>query len=406
MNITNLLDMELKHVASTSGGEYAGACPFCGGVDRFRAWPETDRAWCRQCGWKGDSIQFVRDTKGATYHEACHYLSIEPKTTTGTTTGFTWQPKPPKPAPGEVWQQRCQAFLKWTQQQLQGNDSVINWLTGERGLFLETIRAAGLGYNPRQFYRDRQEFGLDPDVNANGKPKKVWLPAGLVLPCFGSGGRLMRLRIRRDQIGPNDDRYILAPGGNTRPMMLGDAETIVIVESELDALLINQLAGDLVSVIALGNAQIRPDAETDKRLRQAGLILNALDSDAAGAKEAWGFWHDNYGAKRWPCIRAKDPTEMIQAGVDLRQWILAGLPEVKPEINGIEPLTTCLHSRPCPHLQAPGGQRPVCRVNGGPIFDFEQCPKGLWFEERKGNGYPDTRKRSEPTCGKTPRSRH
>jgi len=368
--------MDLKHVASTSGGECAGACPFCGGNDRFRVWPETDRAWCRKCGWKGDSIQLVRDTRGMSYVEACRYLGAEPKTSTSTGASFTWQPKPPKPDPGKVWQQKCQSFLKWAQDQLQETPSVMDWLTCERGLTPETIRAAGVGYNPKQFYRDRQEFGLDPDVNANGKPKRVWLPAGLVIPSF-DGGRVIRLRIRRDEIGPKDDRYILVPGGSTRPMVLGNADAVVIVESELDALLINQAAGDIVSIIALGNAQIRPDAKTDKRLRQADLILNALDSDAAGAKEAWGFWLDNYGAKRWPCIRAKDPTEMQQVGVDVRQWIQAGLPEAGPKFQ-IQEMTVCLHQRRCEHLCSIPPERPFCAIAGEAIFDMDRCPKGMW----------------------------
>jgi len=373
MFITDFLDVDLKYEASTSGGEYAGVCPFCGGNDRFRAWPETDRAWCRRCGWKGDSIQLVRDTKGMSYAEACRYLGSEPKPIT-TGTSSTWNPKPPKPAPGDVWQQRGQAFLEWTQQQLQENPSVIDWLTGERGLTVGTIRCAGLGYNPKQFYRDRAEWGLQPDFNANGKPKRVWLPAGLIIPCFDRG-RLIRLRIRRDEIGPNDDRYILVPGGSTRPMVIGNAGAVVIVESELDAILINQVADDLVTVVALGNAQIRPDAETDKRLRRADVILNALDADAAGVKEAWNFWHDNYQAKRWPCIRAKDPAEMQQAGVDVRKWIQAGLP---PSGYQIEKMSVCLHGRRCQHLQAPGDTRPVCRKSGTPIFDLDRCPLNQW----------------------------
>jgi hypothetical protein len=44
-------DTTLTKVANTHGGEYAGACPFCGGDDRFRAQPYHDppRWWCRQC---------------------------------------------------------------------------------------------------------------------------------------------------------------------------------------------------------------------------------------------------------------------------------------------------------------------------------------------------------------------
>jgi DNA primase len=45
-------DTQLKKVASTNGGELAGACPFCGGHDRFHIQPNAKPfpIWmCRQC---------------------------------------------------------------------------------------------------------------------------------------------------------------------------------------------------------------------------------------------------------------------------------------------------------------------------------------------------------------------
>lgn len=70
-------DTDLRRVASTSGGEYAGPCPWCGGRDRFRAWPESGRWWCRQCGRRGDSIQYLRDCHGLTFTEAKRALGLD-----------------------------------------------------------------------------------------------------------------------------------------------------------------------------------------------------------------------------------------------------------------------------------------------------------------------------------------
>lgn len=42
----------LSKWSRTSGGEYAGPCPLCGGANRFHAWPyhpKGGRAFCRQC---------------------------------------------------------------------------------------------------------------------------------------------------------------------------------------------------------------------------------------------------------------------------------------------------------------------------------------------------------------------
>jgi len=101
----------------------------------------------------------------------------------------------------------------------------------------------------------------------------------------------------------------------------------VIVESELDGILINQEAGDLVKTIALGNAQIRPDIIAHKILQQSDLILCCLDYDSAGAKESWLWWKNTYPEKfkRWTCLGVKDPTEMYQKReYRIREWIVAG----------------------------------------------------------------------------------
>lgn len=75
-------DTELARVASTNGGEYAGPCPFCGGVDRFRVQPRAahgGRWWCRQCSpdqrWR-DAIAYVRQRDGLELPAACAALGI------------------------------------------------------------------------------------------------------------------------------------------------------------------------------------------------------------------------------------------------------------------------------------------------------------------------------------------
>ena len=76
-------------VAQTNGGEYICACPKCGDggkgkkSDRFHVWPNQQAKncmghyWCRQCGIKGDSIQFCRDLLGLNYADACSRLKVQ-----------------------------------------------------------------------------------------------------------------------------------------------------------------------------------------------------------------------------------------------------------------------------------------------------------------------------------------
>jgi hypothetical protein len=56
--------------------EYAGACPWCGGEDRFRAWdPPRSRYWCRQCGASGDVVQLWRQLVEPDFRRACEQLA-------------------------------------------------------------------------------------------------------------------------------------------------------------------------------------------------------------------------------------------------------------------------------------------------------------------------------------------
>jgi len=338
----------LKRVATTNGGEYAGACPFCGGRDRFRVWPEqetTGRFWCRGCGKAGDGIQLLRDRDGLSFREACARLGVNPSLTWKPgrpirPTPTTWTPREAT-TPGTTWEEKAASFLAGCQNALWSDtgSECRAFLTG-RGLEPETIERAGLGWNPGDRYESRDTWGLPAETDDKGKSKNVWLPRGLVIPCFDQG-RVIRLRVRRPNPGAgNGPRYVTIPGSGTAPLTLGTGTAWVVVESELDAFLLGQEAGDLAGAVALGNAQARPDAETDRTLKAAGLLLIALDSDGAGAKEAWGFWKRTYlNAKRWPIPNAKDPSEAFQAGLDLRGWVLAGLPdEVAKGLN--KPIAT------------------------------------------------------------------
>lgn len=194
----------------------------------------------------------------------------------------------------------------------------------DRGLTDETILAACLGWNPSDLFLDRESWGLPVEEREDGKPKKLWIPAGLVIPLVDEG-RIARLRIRRPEGEP---RYYFVPGSDSRPMRWNlERAMAVIVESELDGILLNQEVGDLAGVVAMGTATAKPDRLTHDALKEMGMILVSLDSDEAGAKAAQKFWPETYGmkAKRWPCIKGKDPSEAKQNGLDLRAWVVTGI---------------------------------------------------------------------------------
>lgn len=324
-------------------GEIGGPCPFCGGKDRFVIFTRQGRDglgrfWCRQCGKSGDAIQFLRDMEGLSYREAVRQLGLPegerlPRR-------MPPAPKPQKPdfspckaaMPGQQWQEISGRLVAWAAAQLKKEPKIMAWLKKERGLVPATIHAARLGWIPQDYYRPREKFGLAPELKANGKPRRVWIPKGLVIPVFNAAGELMRVKFRVFGAGENRPKYIPLPQAekNTAPLVLQGkgAAAWQIVESELDGLLMHQEAGQFVNVAALGSAVFRPDADTWAQLCRAEKILISLDFDEAGNKAACQWWKSNLKpgqGRLWPVPEGKDPTDAFRAGWNLSDWIIGGL---------------------------------------------------------------------------------
>ena len=140
--------------------------------------------------------------------------------------------------------------------------------------------------------------------------------------------RLDDPQVRRSDPGEGA-RYVVVSGSSAKPMTWGEQDqgAVCIVESELDGFLLNQEAGDLSAVVALGTATGKPDTRTHELLKSMPVILVALDGDDAGAKASWSYWPETYGSKvrRWPCINGKDPSEARKNGLDLHSWVAAGM---------------------------------------------------------------------------------
>jgi DNA primase len=334
MNIIDLLTADGIRPKHASRNEYHSQCPECGGNDRFSTWPDRinsngrfmgGRFVCRGCGIHGDAVSYLQKRRGLSYREACKQLDIEPGTQpAGYRQRATWQPTARQAAPKDVWQDRAKAFLLSCHKRLTESQDKLNWLQSERGLTLDTIQRFGIGFNDTDRFERRELWGLSSEIKANGKPKKQWIPAGLTIP-YCQNTEVIRIRIRRtkaDEYG----RYIVISGSSSHAMTLWtDQKSVAVVESELDGILMNQDAGDIVGVIAMGSAQAKPDSELHARLMKAERVLVCLDSDQAGAKAAFGHWTQYPGFKRWPTIQGKDVTEQMLAGIPVRQWIQAAL---------------------------------------------------------------------------------
>jgi hypothetical protein len=343
-------NLNLKKVSSTNGGEYAGACPKCGGRDRFRVWPE-DRGgegsyWCRQCQAGGDLVQFLVDFCSMEYPAAFReaerempddYRPERYRPVLGKNTSLAGDQSEFTPRhyddPAESWQIRAERLVNESHTALLKNDKVLGWLAA-RGLDEEAVKRFRLGWFPGEndkpcMFRPRAVWGLPETKNANGRPKMLWVPRGVVIPWI-VGGKVRRIKIRRpgkDLQQKRDVKYYFLPGSSPEPALLcPKRKAFVVVESELDGLLVIRRAGAVAGCLILGTTGTKPGDETYHILKQSLRILDALDYDQAGAG-AGKWWREEFDqAKRWPVPVGKDPGEAFEAGVDILSWIMEGLP--------------------------------------------------------------------------------
>lgn len=238
-------------------------------------------------------------------------------------------PDPSGCAPTGIWQQKAETMVHYAREVLFNTPAMVAWLAA-RGISEKTAKAWWLGWfggdkDGKDLFRPRESWGLGPDLKDDGTPKKLWIPRGLVIPWVGVDG-IYRIRIRRPEGEP---RYYVLPGSTMDCLILPrmGARAYVVVESELDAVMIHAMAGDLIAVVALGNSSRKPDAKVWTSLQGAARVLVSLDNDAAGRKATqWWLAHLPDTAMDHPAPSGKDPGEAFKAGSDIREWVRAGLP--------------------------------------------------------------------------------
>lgn len=343
----DIISIANNHISlkKVSADEYAGPCPKCGGNDRFHVWPgqgENGRYWCRQCGIKGDAIQFLREVEGMSFKEACKLVGKE----VAAVSHLGTRPRPPAKKtytpklvtlPPELWQQEVVKFVEWAHNYLMysGNQTleITKWLFA-RGITPMAIEKYNLGWNPETVHLPLAAWGLPEVKKEDGSLKQIWLPQGLVIPNIRDG-IVQSIRIRRFVDTP--PRYCCVSGsGDLTLIAMSGTEPLgwVIVENHLDAMMIEQEAGDIVGAMGMSTCAYKPGETAFAMLKRARYILNVLDYDIEKKKNPGGaagkWWQETFGDKcrRWPVPQGKDPGEAYKAGVNIREWLLAGLPPI------------------------------------------------------------------------------
>jgi len=265
------------------------------------------------------------------YKDACSKLKVPPKTSFCSKGHYPFKktifsPQSSKPV-STKWQNSARAFIERCHQKLLKTLSALDLLV-KRGFTLDTIKTFSLGWNPDTIFDNRSAWGLPLEVKENGKERVQWLPKGIVIPELNAEVPV-RVKIRRSEWFQGDKlpKYAEVSGGLQRPSIYGDLQKpVVVMESELDAILTQQFASDLCCCMALGGVGKRPDKQVHEFLTKAPLILLALDYDDAGKNE-YPFWMSLYPNLRpWPASKGKSHGDAYQLfNVDLRRWISTGL---------------------------------------------------------------------------------
>jgi hypothetical protein len=435
MTVT-ILDLLARHVggdkiirvSGKDGGLYHSPCPACGGTDRFLVFPEqpggdlaqehgVPGTWAcpRHCQTGGDIISFLQEFDGMSFADACAELGITTSAAPRAvrplrrpqTASATWRPVS-YAAPAEAWREHATKMALEAHAAIMHEPSALRWLA-DRGLPREAVEAYRLGWlagedkqTGTKIFRQRSSFGLQPKANKQtGKEIRVMcIPRGITIPAWSADGQCLRLRIRRpnkdiDKSNPRDSKYRLVPQPEpiySAPLVLPpvgvdpELATWVVVEAELDAYAVHYACAGRVGVVAVLTVSVHPDAVAHAALAPSARILVSLDFDQVRedgkpipTAKAWPWWEATYPqARLWPVPKGKDPGDAVAQGVNLWDWVRAGMPIVA---------TPSTPSTPSTGASGPGtmGLAPfVCpsggRADSAVVVDVEKKPVRPWPE--------------------------
>lgn len=308
------------------GREWHGACPQCGGKDRFVVLPKEYRYFCRQCGSKGDAIAFVMLVKGLSFKEAkldpdVGTLFSETRAKAMVRRSGVPAPRQDYPAFREAWQRKAKPFIFECKDRLwsRAGEKALRYLTEDRKLTLPVIADANLGYTEE--YRSQWD------------DQTIHLPRGIIIPWLNDDV-VWRVNCR-PPVPVGGRKYIQATGGANglyRSDALLARQIAVMVEGEFDALTIVSHAPQY-AVVGTGTVSWARTLLSLTQLSIAPLVLLGFDSDEAGDSAA-AYWLESLGERQAMRVRptAHDANDL--ARIDPRliaEWLA---PEPPPADNG------------------------------------------------------------------------
>lgn len=329
VNLITLLPGQYKFVGQTGGGEYHGACPFCGGKDRFAVWPKGENGghwWCRQCGKSGDCLSFLMAFKGLSFKDACQELRcIVPDEPNRPQQSRTPQPDiyasdlRDAACFDDRWQGCAEDFAYACAGRLWDDwQGAAGQYLQDRGITRKMAVAALLGVN-------------EVSYKASWGGVDVYLPRGITIPWLIDGLTIYNVRVRRRNqdlaAKPDLSKYASAKGaanGMYGVDLVRPGDRVYMTEGEFDQMILKDYllkrGDENSSVVSIGSNTGARVIRWVARLALASKVILCFDNDSAGEVAA-EYWLKVLGRKAlWKRPTKKDITELWQAG-ELATWM-------------------------------------------------------------------------------------
>ena len=272
-----------------------------------------------KCGHGGDAISWLIEYHNLSFQEACEQLSTgalpqleQPRRLKKTTI------QPLSEPPDKEWRMAADVIANLAIENLWGEQGkrALHYLKHERGLAEKTILDAKLGYISGDYRKWKTIEGLT-------------VPCGITIPWYADQ-LIWGIKVRR---AAGQQRYQQVSGGNIKGCLYL-ADTIqpglplMITEGEFDALIIRQVAHDLVSVASIGSAAnkcINP--RWFSKLISAPSILLRMDEDQSGQEAIFQIRNLSQAVKHIQVPEGKDINDFYQRSGQalVSQWIVANM---------------------------------------------------------------------------------
>ncbi len=400
----------LKQITRThGGGEFAGSCPFCGGVDRFRVWPAPDEGephyWCRGCNQGGGLVAFLHEKEGLSWSEA-YEVAEKGSDVAEVRENRERKPGQVKATPAGVegapcmeWQVSARVLCRQAEMLLwsEAGAKALGYLRKRRGLSDETIRRAHLGFLPKDLYESYGDWGLP---TPRGR-RKLFIAGGITIPYLW-GEQLWKVQVRRP-FEEKDKRYLMIEGSSNALYLTAEARPgapMPLVEGEFDALVLAQEAAALELVVAAtGGTDGGHNSRSMLLLALSEVVPVCFDPDEGGNTRARWWLERLEQAARWSPGYG-DVSDIHRQGYDVAEWIARGIAHAREAQAGR------LATRPPEFASEPEpAPRPTRRAIAG-ACDFCTRPARyrdlhdrLWCEQDAPEGAVDSEGYARPMSG-------